>query len=123
VRSALSRPHVVVERYIPQTPLLPVCDVVVFRGGSGTVLAALANGIPQLCLLQAADQLLNAPDITDAAAGLAIYLDDIDAADVAAGTQRLLEDSCYRKTRRTVANQIGCMPPPDEVATVLETLA
>ncbi|MDQ3675606.1 MAG: glycosyltransferase, partial [Actinomycetota bacterium] len=47
-------PRVVLERYIPQTLLLPVCDVVASHAGSGTVLAALAHGIPQLCLPQAA---------------------------------------------------------------------
>jgi hypothetical protein len=38
--------RVVVERYIPQTQLLPVCDVVASHAGSGTVLGALVLGIP-----------------------------------------------------------------------------
>jgi UDP:flavonoid glycosyltransferase YjiC (YdhE family) len=52
--------NVAVERYIPQMALLPSCDVVVSHAGSGTVLATLGLGIPQLCLPQAADQFLNA---------------------------------------------------------------
>jgi len=113
------RPHVVGERYIPHTPLVPVCDAVVFHGGSGSARAALAMSSPQLCLLQAAHQFLNAPAAARAAGGLAIYVDEVDAADVAPGTQRLLEDSCYRKTRRRLAEQTGCMPSDDEVALVL----
>ena len=58
--------RVVVERYIPQTRLLPVCDVVASHAGSGTVLGALALGIPQLCLPQAADQFLNAAAVARA---------------------------------------------------------
>ena len=96
-----------------------MCDAVVFHGGSGSARAALAMSSPQLCLLQAAHQFLNAPAAARAAGGLAIYVDEVDAADVAPGTQRLLEDSCYRKTRRRLAEQTGCMPSDDEVALVL----
>ena len=37
--------HVRVEQYVPQTLVLPHCDVVVSHAGSGTVLAALAVGV------------------------------------------------------------------------------
>jgi Glycosyl transferases, related to UDP-glucuronosyltransferase len=39
-----------VERYVPQTQILRHCAVVVSHAGSGTFLAALAAGVPQLCL-------------------------------------------------------------------------
>ncbi len=52
--------HVVVERWVAQTLVFPRCDVVVSHGGSGTFLGALAHGLPQLCLPQAADQFRNA---------------------------------------------------------------
>ena len=72
-------PRVVVERYIPQTLLLPACDVLASHAGSGTVLGALALGIPQLCLPQAADQFLNAAAVARAGAGLAIPPEEVDA--------------------------------------------
>ena len=49
--------NVHVSRVIPQSLLLPRCSAVVSHGGSGTLLAALAHGLPQVCLPQAADQL------------------------------------------------------------------
>jgi UDP:flavonoid glycosyltransferase YjiC (YdhE family) len=116
-------PRVVVERYIPQTLLLPACDVVASHAGSGTVLAALALGIPQLCLPQAADQFLNAAAVARAGAGLAIRPEEVQAAGVGDAIRRLLDDSGFRGQARRVADEIGSMPSPEAVVTVLETLA
>jgi UDP:flavonoid glycosyltransferase YjiC (YdhE family) len=114
--------HVVVERYIPQTQLLPVCDVVASHAGSGTILAALAMGIPQLCLPQRADQFLNATAVARAGAGLAIPPAEADAAAVAQATTRLLQESSFRRVARMVADEIAVMPSPADVVTVLETM-
>lgn len=116
-------PRVVVERYIPQTLLLPACDVVASHAGSGTVLAALALGIPQLCLPQAADQFLNAAAVARAGAGLAISPEEADAAGVGDAIRRLLDDSGFRVQARRVADEIASMPSPEAVVTVLEALA
>lgn len=115
--------RVVIERYIPQTQLLPDCDVVASHGGSGTVLAALALGIPLLCLPQAADQFLNAAAVARAGAGIVIAPGDVDEARVGAAIRRLLDDDGYRERARGVAADIAAMPSHDEVVTVLETLA
>lgn len=116
-------PRVVVERYIPQTLLLPACDVVASHAGSGTVLAALALGIPQLCLPQAADQFLNAAAVARAGAGLTISPEEADAAGVGDAIRRLLDDSGFRVQARRVADEIASMPSPEAVVTVLEALA
>lgn len=115
--------RVVVERYLPQTLLLPECDVVASHAGSGTALAALSMGIPQLCLPQAADQFLNAAAVSRAGAGISIAPLDVDRAGVAQAIRRLLDEDHYRDAARRIAGEIAAMPPPDEVATELETLA
>lgn len=115
--------HVVVERYIPQTLILRACDVVISHAGSGTVLATLGSGIPQLCLPQAADQFINAAAVARTGAGLTIAPADVDAPGVAAAVRQLLEDPGFRLRARTVADEIASMPSPDEVARVLETLS
>ena len=115
--------RVVVERYIPQTLLLPECDVVASHAGSGTALAAVSMGIPQLCLPQAADQFLNAAAIARAGAGIAIAPQDIDPAGVALAIRRLLDEDHYRVAARQIADEIAAMPSPHEVAAELETLA
>ena len=116
-------PRVVVERYIPQTQLLPACDVVASHAGSGTVLGALALAIPQLCIPQAADQFLNAAAVARAGAGLAIAPEHVNAACVGDAIRRLLDDSRFRVQARRVADEIASMPSPDAVVTVLQTLA
>ena len=116
-------PHVVVERYIPQTLLLPACDLVASHAGSGTVLGALALGVPQLCLPQAADQFLNAAAVARAGAGLAIGPEKVDASGVGDAIRRLLDDNSFRVEARRVADEIASMPSPEAVGTLLETLA
>jgi UDP:flavonoid glycosyltransferase YjiC (YdhE family) len=114
--------RVVIERYIPQTQLLPVCDVVASHAGSGTMLATLALGLPQLCLPQAADQFLNAAAIARAGAGLAILPEAVDATAVGEAVRRLLDDDTFRVHARRLADEISSMPAPEEVVTVLQAL-
>jgi UDP:flavonoid glycosyltransferase YjiC (YdhE family) len=115
--------NVVLERYIPQTLLLPACDVVASHAGSGTVLAALALGIPQLCMPQGADQFLNAASVARVGAGLAIPPAEVDATSVGNAVRRLLHEPEFRRNAGLVADEIAAMPSPEDVAGVLETLA
>ena len=64
--------HVRVERYVPQHRVLEHCEMVVSHAGSGTVLATLTLGLPQLCLPQGADQFLNAAAVASAGAGISL---------------------------------------------------
>jgi calicheamicin 3'-O-methyl-rhamnosyltransferase len=92
------------------------------HAGSGTVLGALALGIPQLCLPQAADQFLNAAAVARAGAGLVIPPEEVDAAGVGDAIRRLLDDSSFRVQTRRVAEEIASMPSPEAVVAVLQTL-
>jgi UDP:flavonoid glycosyltransferase YjiC (YdhE family) len=114
--------HVVVERYIPQTQLLPICDLVASHAGSGTTLAALSWGIPQLCLPQRADQFLNAEAVDRAGAGLTFSPADVEVVAVERAARQLLEDPRFRDGARRVAEEMSRMPSPDDAATVLEAL-
>jgi hypothetical protein len=58
-----------VEQWLPQSLLLPHTDLVVSHGGSGTVTAALAHGLPQLILPMGADQLHNADRVQELGIG------------------------------------------------------
>ena len=115
-------PNVRVERYVPQTLVLPHCAVVVSHAGSGTVVATLEHGLPQLCLPQGADQFLNAAAVASAGAGLALFPGVAPAEAVAAAVTRLLSDPSFAESARRVSASIASMPSPDEVAAVLEQL-
>ena len=116
------RDNVHVEKYIPQSLLLPHCDLVIGHGGSGTMMGAVAAGLPQLAVPQAADQFINAAAIVRAGAGLALTPSKFDAGAVRECTNRLLRDHSFAAAARRVAAEIASMPMPEEVVPVLERL-
>jgi UDP:flavonoid glycosyltransferase YjiC (YdhE family) len=95
-------PNVRVHRYIPQAQLLPHCDAAIIHGGAGTMLGALAHGLPLLLLPQGADQHDNAERAVLAGAGLTGL--DVD---------RLLDDAGLRSAARRIAEELRAMPGPD----------
>lgn len=112
-----------VEPFVPQAKVLPACSLVVSHAGSGTFLAALAHGIPQLCLPQGADQFLNAAAAQRTGAGIALEPGQLTRESVAEAATRLLVDDAYRRRARALAGEIAAMPGPDEVVRVLEGVA
>lgn len=65
-------PNVRVERFVPQAHVLPHCAAVVAHAGAGSVLGALAHGLPLVLVPQGADRFDNAARC--AAAGAAVVL-------------------------------------------------
>jgi UDP:flavonoid glycosyltransferase YjiC (YdhE family) len=116
-------PNVRVERYVPQTAVLPHCAAVASHAGSGTFLAALGLGIPQLCLPQAADQFINATQGAACGAALTLAPAEATADAIADALGRLLAQPVYAASARMVAEEMAAMPGPDDVAVVLEALA
>jgi UDP:flavonoid glycosyltransferase YjiC (YdhE family) len=113
-------PNVLVAGYVPQTRILPGCAAVLSHGGSGTFLAALAHGLPQVILPQGADQFLNARAGAASGAAFAIPPRDLDAGAVRAAALRALEDPAPREAARGLAAEIRAMPGPGEVAALIE---
>ena len=114
--------HVTVLRYLPQGQVLPLCAVVVSHGGSGTFLGALAHGLPQLCLPQAADQFRTAGAGERAGVALALHPDEASTEAVRAAVARLLGDDSFGHAARPVATEIAGMPSPAEVVPLLKAL-
>lgn len=114
--------HVVVERFVPQTAVLPHCAVVVSHGGSGTVLGALTLGLPQVCLPQGADQFLNAEAVALSRAGLALLPDAAPVDAIRDAVATVLTEPSFRNAAQRVAGSIEAMPSTEEVAAVLEEL-
>ncbi len=114
--------NVAVERYVSQSLLLDRCAVVVSHAGSGTFLAALARGIPQLCLPQAADQFVNAAACEMFGAGLALAPGTATTDAVADAIRRLLGEPAFRARAGAAAAAIAAMPSPDDVVATIEAL-
>lgn len=112
-------PNVHVTHYIPQTQLLPHCAAVVSHGGSGTFLAALAEGLPQVCVPQGADQFNNAAAGTAGGAAVSLMPDELTVESVRARTEAILGDPAFRRAAEKVQHEIAAMPSPADVAEVI----
>ena len=112
-----------VERFVPHAELLPKCRLVVSHAGSGSVLGALAHGLPMVLLPLGADQPLNAARCE--ALGVAAVLDALTAASDAVGeaVMRVLDRPSYRRNALQVRDEIAALPGPDHAVVLLERLA
>ena len=108
--------NVDVRDYVPQEETLARAASVVSHAGSGTFLAALAHGLPQLALPQNADQFLNAHAGAKAGVAREIAPGEITAKRVREELQRVLGDQSITDAARLMAQEIAAMPGPDEAA-------
>ena len=114
--------HVAVRPYVPQASLLPRCSAAVIHGGAGTMLGALAAGVPLLCLPQGADQYGNADRVFAAGAGRTLLRDELTPEAVRASITDLLDDGGYRRVARSIADEIAAMPTPVEALAAITRL-
>jgi UDP:flavonoid glycosyltransferase YjiC (YdhE family) len=115
--------NIQIERYIAQAQLLPHCSAVVSHGGSGSVIGALAHGLPAVLIPMGADQPLNAGRCVDL--GVAQALDPVAAtpASVRAAVQAVLGEPGYRRAAERLRDEIAAMPDPATAIPLLERLA
>ena len=113
---------VVIRSYIPQHEVLPWCDAVVAHGGSGTVLGALAHGMPLLVVPQGADQWSNADKIVSAGAGLRLLRDELSAVTIRDCVMALLSEPSYRQRALDIKQEISAMPSAADAIVALEAL-
>jgi UDP:flavonoid glycosyltransferase YjiC (YdhE family) len=105
--------------WLPFPTVLPAAAGIVHHGGAGTVLTALAAGVPQLVLRGAGDRRTNAELLAARGAGIAADLADI----TAAALERLVRDQGLCDAAREVAAEMAAMPAPAELVPVLTALA
>jgi UDP:flavonoid glycosyltransferase YjiC (YdhE family) len=104
-------PNVTTTDWLPFADVLPHVAGVVHHGGAGTVMAALAAGVPQVVVPGAGDRTVHARLVADRGAGLAVP-----ASDITAGTlERLVTDPGLGAAAREVAAEIAAMPAPGEL--------
>jgi UDP:flavonoid glycosyltransferase YjiC (YdhE family) len=111
---------IVVAEFLPQEEVLPHARAVVSHGGSGTMLGALAHGLPLVLVPQGADQFDNAARCADAGVAIVVERERADAAAIRAALDRVLAEPSYTEAARRVAAEIAAMPSRDEVAAAVE---
>lgn len=105
---------------MPQSDVLPGVDVVVSHGGSGSLVAALAHGLPSVLLPLGADQPHNA--VRAAELGLASSLDAADATPeaIAEQVETVLRDDAMRARCAAVADDVRALPDVTAAVAALE---
>jgi hypothetical protein len=126
--------NVHVERWVSQDAILEQADAVICHGGYGSVLGALAAGIPVVPMpIFADDQWRNARRVAELGAGIALDGDRgrrmLDGpgpetfAALADAIGTVLADRRYRSAAQDIAAAIDLLPPADAAVEVLGTIA
>ncbi len=104
--------------WVPIPRVLPFCDGIVHHGGAGTLLGALAAGVPQLVEPGPGDRTVHAKTITGRGAGLQAHPKEVTPELLT----RLIEDSKVQRAAGEVRDEMAGMPAPSKVAAMWEEL-
>ena len=108
-----------VEGFVDQARVLPLVDVAVHHGGTGTTLGAAGVGLPQLVLPAGADQHANGEALVASGAGRLLPPDEMTPRRIGAEVARLLDEAAYAAAAQRIRRQIAAMPDPDRVVSLL----
>ena len=116
-------PNVHIERWVPQSLVLPRCAAMVSHAGSGSTIGGLAHGLPLVLLPMGADQPHNADRC--AARGVGVVLDPSTAtpSDIGSAVRAVLDDPGYRTAASAIRTEIASLPGPEHAVVALEELA
>jgi UDP:flavonoid glycosyltransferase YjiC (YdhE family) len=119
-------PNVVMETFVPHGSVLPRAAAIVTQCGLGTLMKALAHGVPLVCIPLVGDQPENASRIETLRAGVRLP-PDADARRIRAAIERVLTDPTYRLAAQRVASAIAGEEPVhaavDEIESVIPSAA
>jgi UDP:flavonoid glycosyltransferase YjiC (YdhE family) len=116
-------PHIAMAAFVPQALILKHCAAVVSHTGSGTMLGALGEGLPQVCLPMGADQFSNADQIARTGAGIVVPPDARTPQTIRAAIEEVLDNPSYAAGARVLQADIAAMPSANEVLTRVVALA
>jgi UDP:flavonoid glycosyltransferase YjiC (YdhE family) len=112
-------PNVHVARWVPQADVMPHAAAMICHGGSGTVGAGLAAGVPMVVLPLFADQPYNAERVAELGAGIALN----GTSGLADAVRRLLVDPSYRAAADRIAETTRQLPTVDLAPAIVRELA
>lgn len=114
--------HVRLESYVPHCEVLAESAAVVCHGGSGTLTAALALGVPVVVLPMGADQLDNADRCAELGVGVVLDALTADAATIADAIDHVRHDPGYRRAARALADEAAAQPSLPDVPELVSLL-
>jgi UDP:flavonoid glycosyltransferase YjiC (YdhE family) len=115
--------HVRVEQYVPQSVLLPHCDLIVCHGGFGTVLTALDAGLPLVIIPIAADQPDNAHRCADLGVAEVISPEQRTPGAIREAVRTVMRNPRYRRNAERLRDEMRVTPDLNHSVALLEQLA
>jgi MGT family glycosyltransferase len=115
-------PNVTVTRWVRHADVLPDCSVIITHGGHGTVMKALAAGVPLLVVPLGRDQPDNAARVVHAGAGVRLRKNASVSA-LRLATMRVIEDPRYRAAAGRMAARLAAERDGNLVVDELERVA
>jgi UDP:flavonoid glycosyltransferase YjiC (YdhE family) len=114
--------HVHVERYIPQSLLLPRCALAILHGGYSSVQSAVAAGVPSLIVPQGADQPMNAQAAASLGVARVLPAESLTPEFIRQQVREVLADGGYRERARKVQAEAQALPGLEHAAALLQRL-
>jgi MGT family glycosyltransferase len=102
-------PNVSATHFVPHRAVLPSASLVITHGGLGTVMAAIAHGVPLLCIPLKNDQFENAVRVEAVGVGLRMSKHARPRA-LARTIKEMLREPCFRTAARRLAARLGREP-------------
>lgn len=122
--TALGPDHVRVARWLSIPDTLKACTLAVCHGGAGTVLAALATGIPLLLLpLGAPSQARMSDACQRRGVARVVHSDAANPHVLDDALDALTTDASFTATAQQLATEIAAMPSADDAVTTIHALA
>jgi MGT family glycosyltransferase len=115
--------NVHVEQYIPQSLLLPHCDLVITHAGFSTVAAALSYGLPMVAIPIDADQPVNAQRCVELGVAELIEYGRRTPESICESVRTVLANASYRLSAERIRDQTAALAGPEHAAALLERLA
>lgn len=112
-----------VEQFVSHRHLFEKTDLVVTTGGAGTMLTALAAGIPVIAVPGAWELAENAERLKQCGAGLRVNPQDCNPQSLRAAVERVLGNPSFRETARRIAAELKSLGGPVRASELLESLA
>jgi UDP:flavonoid glycosyltransferase YjiC (YdhE family) len=118
-----STPNLSVRQYVPQSTVLPSCDVVLAHGGFHTVVGALLHGVPLVLLPLGGDHSRNADRCASIGAARVLVRSDRGVPTIRRAVRQVLNDSSFRDRAVTIQEALEGLPSLARALTLLEELA
>jgi UDP:flavonoid glycosyltransferase YjiC (YdhE family) len=116
-------PHVRIERYLPQSLIVPHCELVLCHGGFGSMLTALREGLPLVMLPIAADQPENARRCAELGVAEVLPPEQRTPETIRETARTVLADARYRRNAARLRDEMAAAPPLQHAVALMEQLA